>query len=170
MPVWQALFLSFLKLALNEVLDLVHLLLLLVQEVHDNTHGRLLYAHPLNFVLDPVLHVAQSERGMDHTHCKTEDRGLVLFVNKWLSNWVDFTNIKWSYKLLISRGWTEASSLFLVSWMPIGWCQPLKVVMLLHSNQSTGGPLGKGSHSVPSQPASQFQHKAVAFAHLITNH
>lgn len=53
------------QLALNEILNFVHFFLLLIQEVHDNAHGGLLQPNTFNLVLHSVLHVAESQRGMD---------------------------------------------------------------------------------------------------------
>lgn len=58
----------FLQFAFNEILNLVHFLLLLIQEVHDDAHGGLLQPNTLNLVLQSVLHVAQSQRGMDQNY------------------------------------------------------------------------------------------------------
>ncbi len=58
----------FLQFAFNEILNLVHFLLLLIQEVHDDAHGGLLKPNTLNLVLQSVLHVAQSQRGMDQNY------------------------------------------------------------------------------------------------------
>lgn len=54
-----------LQFAFNEILNLVHFLLLLIQEVHDDAHGGLLQPNAFNLVLQPILHIAQSQRGMD---------------------------------------------------------------------------------------------------------
>lgn len=54
-----------LQFALNEILNFIHFLLLLIQEVHDDTHGSLLQPNTFNLVLQSVLHVAQSQRGMN---------------------------------------------------------------------------------------------------------
>lgn len=58
----------FLQFTFNEILNLVDFLLLLVQEVHDDAHGGLLQTNTFNLVLQPVLHVAQSQGGMDEDH------------------------------------------------------------------------------------------------------
>lgn len=54
--------------AFKEILNLVHFLLLLIQEIHDDAHGGLLQPNTLNPVLHFVLHVAQSQRGMDQNY------------------------------------------------------------------------------------------------------
>lgn len=58
----------FLQFAFDEILNLVHFLLLLVQEVHDNAHGGLLQPNTFNLVLQSVLHVAQPQRGVDQNY------------------------------------------------------------------------------------------------------
>ena len=63
---------SLLQFALNKILNLVHFLLLLVQEVHEDAHGGLLQPDALNLVLHPVLHVAQSQRGVDQDHYRKQ--------------------------------------------------------------------------------------------------
>lgn len=72
----RALFL--IQLAFNEILNLVHFLLLLIQEVHDDTHGRLLQPDTFNPVLQSVLHVAQSQRGMDQNYYRKNNSKLLL--------------------------------------------------------------------------------------------
>lgn len=62
----------FLQFAFNEILNLVHFLLLLIQEVHDDAHGGLLQPNTLNLVLQSVLHVAQSQRGMDQNYYRNK--------------------------------------------------------------------------------------------------
>lgn len=61
---------SFLQFAFKEIPNLVHLLLLLIQEIHDDAHGGLLQPNALNIVLHFVLYVAQFQRGMDQNHCR----------------------------------------------------------------------------------------------------
>lgn len=69
----------FLQFAFNEILNLVHSLLLLIQEVHDDAHGGLLQPDALNLVLQSVLHVAQSQRGMDQNHYRKNNSNYYLY-------------------------------------------------------------------------------------------
>lgn len=66
--------LLFLQFAFNEILNLVHFLLLLIQEGHDDTHGGLLQTDTFNLVLQSVLHIAQPQRGMDQDYCKGRNK------------------------------------------------------------------------------------------------
>lgn len=68
----------FLQFAFNEILNLVHFLLLLIQEVHDDAHGGLLQPNTLNLVFQSVLHVAQSQRGMDQNYCRKNNSKLFI--------------------------------------------------------------------------------------------
>lgn len=58
-------FALFLEFALDEILNLIHPLFLLVQEVHDDAHRGLLHPDDLHLVLQSVLHVAESQRRVD---------------------------------------------------------------------------------------------------------
>ncbi len=72
---------SVLQLTLQEVLDFVDFLVLLVQEVQYDPHGRLLQANGLDLVLQLVLHAAPSQRRVDEDHCraKQQKRALLAF-------------------------------------------------------------------------------------------
>lgn len=70
----------FLQLALNEIPNLVHFLLLLIQEIHDDAHGGLLQPGALDIVLQSVLHVAQSQRGVDQNYYKRKTRSYLYYV------------------------------------------------------------------------------------------
>lgn len=59
----------FFQFALDEILNLVYLLLLLIQQVHDDAHGCLLQSDALDLVLQSVFHVAKSQGGVDQNHC-----------------------------------------------------------------------------------------------------
>lgn len=72
----------FLQFAFNEILNLVHFLLLLIQEVHDDAHGGLLQPNTLNLVLQSVLHVAQSQRGMDQNYYRKKTTASYLYFFK----------------------------------------------------------------------------------------
>lgn len=61
---------SFLQLAFDKILNFVHFLLLLVQEVQDDAHGGLLQPNTLDLVLQPVFHVAQSQGGVNQNYCR----------------------------------------------------------------------------------------------------
>lgn len=61
---------SFLQFAFEKILNFVHFLLLLVQEVQDDAHGGLLQPGTLDLVLQPVLHVAQSQGAVNQNHCR----------------------------------------------------------------------------------------------------
>lgn len=49
---------SFLQFAFEKILDFVNLLLLLIQEVQNDSHGGLLQPNTLNLVLQSVFYVA----------------------------------------------------------------------------------------------------------------
>lgn len=61
---------SFLQFAFQKILNFVHFLLLLVQEVQDDAHGGLLQPDTLDLVLQPVFDVAQSQGGVNQNYCR----------------------------------------------------------------------------------------------------
>lgn len=64
---------SFLQFAFKKILNFVNFLLLLIQEIQNDTHGGLPQPNTLNLVLQSVFHVAQSQGGMNQNYCrKTE--------------------------------------------------------------------------------------------------
>lgn len=63
---------SFLQFAFNKILNLVNFLLLLVQEIQDDTHGGLLQPNTLHLILQSILDVAQSQRGMNQNYCRNK--------------------------------------------------------------------------------------------------
>lgn len=61
---------SFLQFAFKKILNFVNFLLLLIQEIQNDTHGGLPQPNTLNLVLQSVFHVAQSQGGMNQNYCR----------------------------------------------------------------------------------------------------
>lgn len=72
---------SFLQFAFKKILNFVNVLLLLIQEVQNETHGGLLQPSTLNLVLQSVFHVAQSQGGVTQNYC-TENRSRITQIIK----------------------------------------------------------------------------------------
>lgn len=88
-----------LQFALNKILNLVNFLLLLIQEVHDDSHGCPLQPNTLNLVLQSVLHVTHSQRGVDQDYCNNDNRELLLFI------YFFFPNVKIKSKIMVGFLW-----------------------------------------------------------------
>lgn len=65
---------SFFQFALKKILNFVHFLLLLIQEVQNDAHGGLLQPNALDLVLQSVFHVAKSQGGVNQNYCTEKKR------------------------------------------------------------------------------------------------
>ncbi len=139
------------QFAFNEILNLVNILLLLIQEVHDDAHGGLLQPNTLDSVLQSVLHVTQSQRGVDQNYYRKTTASYLTF-SKWRNNFTWFSlGYNSEYKKTKYDTVGALTVVRIIFYSPVrqildAWHQPVNVVLsksASHSNPSTRAAVGK---------------------------